>query len=108
MANFNVGNLLDMKVVVTIKFMVYHGSGAGGTSRGAEVTASTNVGEDGVRLRDVEVLGLRGEGRIKLSGDAVGIEDGVDVGREEEVDESGVGRGEGEGKTIDATKWTSK
>jgi len=108
MANFNVGNLLDMKVVVTIKFMVYHGSGAGGTSRGAEVTASTNVEEDGVRLRDVEVLGLRGEGRIKLSGDTVDMEDGVGIEGEGKADESGVGRGEGEGKTIDATSWTSK
>ena len=108
MANFNVGNLVNMKVVVTIKFMVYLGSGVGGTNKGAEVTASSNVEEDGVRLTDVEVLGLRGEGRIKLSGDTVDMEDGVGIEGEGKADESGVGRGEGEGKTIDATSWTSK
>jgi len=108
MANFNVGNLVNMKVVVTIKFVVYLGSGAGGTSKGAEITASGNVEDDAVRLTDVEVLGLGGEGRIKLSGDMVGMEDGVGGDGEGKVDESGVGRGEGDGKTIDATSWTSK
>jgi hypothetical protein len=104
MANFNVGNLVNMKVVLTIKFTVYVGS-MGGT-RGAEVTASADLVEDQVRLKGLEVLGLRGEGRVKLSGEGVGIEDGVT--KHGKVDESGVGRGEGEGKTIDATRWTSK
>jgi hypothetical protein len=104
MANFNVGQLTNMRVVMTIKFMVYMGS-EGARSRGAEVTASASVEEEGVRLRAVDVLGLGGEGRIQLSGEGIKIEDG-DVGRR--VDESGVGRGEGEGKTIDATSWSSK
>lgn len=92
--------VLDISFEMRIRFMVYLASREG--RKGAEVIAWADVVDDGVRLKNVEVRGAGGR-RVSLKGQSEGDEE-----RMEEVDESGVGKGEGEGKTIDATKWTSR
>jgi hypothetical protein len=92
--------VVDISFEMKIRFMVYLASTEG--RKGAEVVAWADVVDEGVALKKVEVRGARGR-RVVLKGRREGDEDEV-----EEVDESGVGKGEGEGKTIDATKWTSR
>ena len=99
------GNVLDEEVVditfeMRIRFMIYLASKEG--RKGAEVIAWADVIDEGVKLRNVEVRGAGGR-RVSLKGWS-----GPDEERVDEVDESGVGKGEGEGTTIDATKWTSR
>ena len=84
-----------------IKFMVYLATEEG--RRGAEIIARANVLDEGVQLNSVDIRELKGSKRVRLKGMSE-----IDVDGGEKVDGSGVGKGEGEGKTIDATKWTSK
>lgn len=93
-------DVTEVTFEVRIKFMVYLASREG--RKGAEITAKADVIDEGVRLKSVEVRGGRGK-RVVLQGISE-----IDEERVEEADASGVGKGEGEGKTIDATKWTSR
>jgi len=93
-------DITEVTFEVRIKFMVYLASREG--RKGAEITAKADVIDEGVRLKSVEVRGGRGM-RVVLQGISE-----IDEQRPEKVDVSGVGKGEGEGKTIDATKWTSR
>lgn len=98
--------MVEVLFEIEIKFMVYltlEGPGEGGR-KGAEVVARANVIDEGVELMGVDIREVNGRRRVKLQGD-FGESDGEEG---ERMDKSGVGRGEGEGKIIDATRWTSK
>ena len=90
-------DITSIKFQVQIKFNMYLATDEG--RKGAEVVARADVIDDGVRLKAVDIGDLRGTRRVSLEDMDVG-----QVGNQE----AGVGRGEGEGKTIDATKWTSR
>jgi hypothetical protein len=93
--------IAEMTFEVRIKFMVYLATEGG--RRGAEIVAMADVLDEGVRLRSVDIREVKGGRRVKLKGP------GVLEGEEGKIeDTTGVGKGEGEGKIIDATKWTSK
>jgi hypothetical protein len=93
--------ITEIKFEVRIKFMVYMATENG--RKGAEVVAKADVLDEGVLLNSVDIREVSGGRRVKLKGS------GVVEGEVETIeDESGVGKGEGEGKIIDATKWTSK
>ena len=95
-------NMVNMKFEIQIKFMVDLGEEHG--RKGAQVVARANVLEEGIELKVVDIREMRGGRRIRLEGESgYGMVEG-----ERPEDESGVGKGEGEGKTIDATKWTSR
>jgi hypothetical protein len=94
-------DVTDLTFEIKIKFMVYLASIEG--RKGAEIVATAEIVDEGVRLKSVEIRdGGRGR-RVVLAGIPELDENGP-----EKVDASGVGKGEGEGKTIDATKWTSR
>jgi hypothetical protein len=96
------GNMVNTKFEIQIKFMVDLGEEQG--RKGAQVVARANAIDEGVELTMVDIREVRGGRRIRLDGGS-----GFDmVEGEKPVDKSGVGKGEGEGKTIDATKWTSR
>lgn len=86
-----------LKFQVQVKFNVYLATDGG--RQGAEITAKADVIDDGVRLRTVDVRDLRGMRRVRLRETEEGGK---------ETDRGTIGRGEGEGKTIDATKWTTR
>jgi hypothetical protein len=96
------GNMVNTKFEIQIKFMVDLGEEHG--RKGAQVVARANVIDEGIELTMVDIREVKGIRRIRLDGRS-----GFDmVDGEKPVDKSGVGKGEGEGKTIDATKWTSR
>jgi hypothetical protein len=90
--------IAQAKFEVQIKFMVYLAKDVG--RKGAEVIARAVVLDEDVKLSVVDVRDLRTGRLVRLKGDG---DDGMGGG-----DSSGIVRGEGEGKTIDATSWTSK
>ena len=93
-------DVTELTFEVRIRFMVYLASREG--RKGAEIVARADVADEGVKLKSVEVRGGKGR-RVLLQG--IGE---IDENGQERVDVSGVGKGEGEGKIIDATKWTSR
>jgi len=94
--------MVNTKFEIQIKFMVDLGEEHG--RKGAQVVARANVIDEGIELTMVDIREVKGIRRIRLDGRS-----GFDmVDGEKPVDKSGVGKGEGEGKTIDATKWTSR
>lgn len=93
--------MVEVMFEIQIKFMVYLATDEG--RRGAQIIAKANVVNEGVQLNSVDIRELKGSKRVRLKGLSE-----IDVNGGEKVDSSGVGKGEGEGKTIDATKWTSK
>jgi len=93
-------DVTELTFEVRIRFMVYLASREG--RKGAEIVARADVVDEGVKLKSVEVRGGKGR-RVLLQG--IGE---IDENGQERVDVSGVGKGEGEGKIIDATKWTSR
>lgn len=96
------GNLVNTKFEIQIRFIVEVGEEQG--RKGAQVIARANVLEEGIQLKTLDIREVRGGRRIRLEG-----ESGFDILEgEKPMDNSGVGKGEGEGKTIDATKWTSR
>ena len=102
MINVNTQQNLDqdvttLKFQVQVKFNVYLATD--GVRKGAEITAKADVIDDGVRLRTIDVRDLKGMKRVRLREKEEG---------DKETDMGSVGRGEGEGKTIDATKWTTR
>ena len=107
MLNSNV-NIMDMNVPevtfeVQIKFIVYLASEEG--RRGAQIMAKAKVLEEGVKLTTVDVRDTKTGRKVKLKGEGRVLEGNTE---REIFDESGIGKGEGEGKTIDATRWTSR
>ena len=95
-------SIVETKFELQIRFMVYVNEGQG--KKEAQVVARANVINEGVELKMVDVKETRGGRRIRLDGEhRFHMVDG-----EAPLDKSGVGKGEGEGKTIDATKWTSR
>jgi hypothetical protein len=95
----------DRKVEETfrlrIRFTVYASIGNGNGNKGAEVTAEAEVLDYGIQLTDVELREIRGTRRVKLR-----VRDEHEDGYQRE--DGSISKGEGEGQTIDATKWTSK
>jgi hypothetical protein len=89
-----------MTFEVQIKFMVYLAAEEG--RKGAEIVARADVIDEGVQLKTIDIREVRGGRRVTLQGMIEMDEEG------ERIDSSGVGRGEGEGKVIDATEWSSK
>lgn len=94
-------NAADFVFGIKIKFMASLTTEEG--QRISEVTVNADVDDEGVKLKTVDVRDTRGGRRVRLEG----MDDFV-VMEEKPADSTGVGRGEGEGKTIDAEKWTSK
>lgn len=94
-------DIVDVAFEVRIKFMVYLATEGG--RKGAEIVARADVIDEGVRLSSVDIREVKGGRRVRLKGS--GVIEG-EQGAPEDV--SGVGKGEGEGKVIDATNWTSK
>jgi hypothetical protein len=84
---------------IRVRFFV--GTTAGPSNKRAEVIAEANIVEDKIQLTEVEVRELRGTRKVKLKGQPPKASG-------EPIDTSGVSKGEGEGQTIDATKWSSK
>lgn len=95
-------SMVDFTFEVQIKFMVYLALEEG--RKGAEVIARADVNDEGVKLTWVDVRDVRGGRKVRLKGVSDG---GGGGGNKPEVKESIV-RGEGEGKTIDATTWSSR
>jgi hypothetical protein len=94
--NFSsVDEIMDVRFQLQIRFTVHFGIHA---ARTAEITAVADVGDKGVGLTTVDVRGLRGGQRVRLRG----IDDSGHT-----TDLRGDAR-EGQGKTIDATTWTSR
>ena len=103
-ANEFVGqSMLDVTFEVQVKFMVYLATEDG--KKGAEVIARAEVNDEGVRLSTVDVRDTKRSRKVRLKG--VGEVEGKGEGVEPKSQESIV-RGEGEGKTIDATTWSSR
>jgi hypothetical protein len=99
-ASSGVNGNADMTFEVQIKFMVYLAAENG--RKGAEIVAKADVIDDGVQLTRIDIREVKGGRRVTLQGM-------IDVGDDgQRIDPSGVGKGEGEGKVIDATEWTSK
>jgi len=94
-------SMVEVTFEIQIKFMVYLATEEG--RRGAEIIARAKVLNEGVQLKTVDIREVKGSKRVRLKGMCE-----IDVDGQEKIDSSGVGEGEGEGKTIDATKWTSK
>lgn len=92
----------DITFEMQIKFMMY--LAVPEARKGAQVVARADVDDVGVRLTSVDIRDSKGGRRVKLEGAAPTVNEDSEV----IVDKSGVGKGEGEGKTIDATRWTSR
>lgn len=93
--------MVNVQFELRVRFTVYLATDEG--RKGADIVAQASVLDEGVKLISVDVRDVKESRYVRLKGMSE-----IDVDKGEKIDGSGVGRGEGEGKTIDATRWTSR